>query len=436
MSLFCIQMQKQNLVKEIFMDQTAVNTLFGITESFELPDRLMSLLFTDEICEIMEKYVEAEQDLSSDGFTEYFQEEHSNRTAMMQDFTPKEVGELVARIGAEGDNINSVLDVCAGTGGLTIAAHNLLPSATFYCEELSKRAVPLLLFNLAVRNISAYVSNKDVLTGKTFEAYRIAKGERFGRVEKLETITETAVDLCITNPPYSVKFEFKDGKDPRFSEYGCPPKQYADLAFIIHGLSRLNTGGRLVAILPCGTLFRGSKEGEIRKKMVENGIIHAVIGLPDKLFINTDIPVTIQLLKKERSESVLFIEGSREFRKCNKKNRLEKENIEKIFFTLSKKLEVNKYSHLAGLPEIRENNYNLNITRYVDTFEPPPPIDIAAVVEELKSIDAEISEAEHELYMKLKELRSESSEKTAELELLKEYFGGKNDNSLQNGSAC
>lgn len=124
------------------MTSGEINELFDVSESFMLPDKLMGLLFSEKINGIFEKYSEMQVDLSYDGFTNYFQEEHSSRKAMMQDFTPKELTELVAKIA--GADVKTCLDVCSGTGGLTIAMHAAAPECVFYCEELSKRAIPLL----------------------------------------------------------------------------------------------------------------------------------------------------------------------------------------------------------------------------------------------------------------------------------------------------
>ena len=361
------------------MQADEINRLFGIDESFMLPDKLMQLLFSDLIEDIYEKYIELQKDLAYDGFTNYFQEEHSSRKAMMQDFTPKELSELVAKIA--GGECSSCLDICAGTGGLTIALHNIAPECIFYCEELSQRAVPLLLFNLAVRNIDAFVSNKNVLTGEIVQNYRVRKCGKFGKIEKIGEIPNIPVDVCVTNPPYSLKWEYDEKqKDERFAEFGYPPKQFADLGFIIHGMSRLNEDkGRIIAILPHGVLFRGNKEAEIRRKMLEKGLVKSIIGLPDKLFLNTDIPVAIMEFCKQPSEQIIFIDASREFEKNKKKNRLTNENIKKILFALQNNTEIKKYSHMADMAEIRVNEFNLNISRYVDMYEPPPKIDIVSV---------------------------------------------------------
>lgn len=387
-----------------------------------LPDKLMGLLFSEDINGIFEKYTDMQGDLSYDGFTDYFQEEHSSRKAMMQDFTPKELTELVGRIA--GADVMSCLDVCSGTGGLTIALHSIAPKCEFFCEELSQRALPILLFNLAVRNIPTYVSNKNVLSNETIACYRIIPGERFGKILKIDSVPEVPVDVCITNPPYSLKYEFDEKHhDGRFSEYGYPPKQFSDMAFIIHGLARLKDTGQLVAILPHGVLFRGNREADIRRKMIEKGNIHAVIGMPENLFLNTNIPVAVIIYGKQPAEKVAFIDGSKGFEKVGKQNRMRNEDIEKILCTLKNGQEVPKYSHIADSSEIAKNDYNLNISRYVDTYEPPPPIDIVAVVKELFELEEERKRLEAEMFASLIDLKSDDPNTAAELEEVRRIFG-------------
>lgn len=403
------------------MTVSDINKLFGVSESFMLPDRLMALLFSEEINSIFEKYSSLMGDLSCDGFTEYFQEEHSNRKAMMQDFTPKELSSLVARIA--GTETRSCLDICSGTGGLTIALHNIAPECVFFCEELSKRAVPLLLFNLAVRNIRAFVTNKDVLSGEIYGAWQIIPGERFGSVVLAESVPETTVDICITNPPYSLKHEFDEKKpDERFSEYGYPPKQFADFAFILHGMRRLKEDGRLVAILPHGVLFRGNREADIRRKMVEKGNIHAVIGLPDNLFLNTGIPVAIMVFGKKPAERVVFIDGSKGFKKVGKINQLQGEDVERILSALVSHGDIEKYSHVSGITEIIENDFNLNISRYVDTYEPPPPIDILQVTKDLYDIEQEKNRLETVIYQEILNLSATDAKMAVELAEVKKFI--------------
>ncbi len=407
------------------MTAKEINELFGVTESYQLPDILMKLLFSNRIDDIFERYSKQQGDLSYDGFTDYFQEEHSNRKAMMQDFTPKELAALVARIA--GTNARSCLDICSGTGGLTIALHNLAPSCVFFCEELSKRALPLLLFNLAVRNIPAYVTNKDILSGDVFGVYRIIPGDRFGTVVTAEQVPETAVDVCITNPPYSLKYEFDEKKaDERFREYGYPPKQFADFAFILHGMNRLKENGHIVAILPHGVLFRGNREAIIRSKMVEKGNIHAVIGLPENLFLNTGIPVAVMVFGKEPAERVVFIDGSKGFKKVGKINQLQAEDVEKILSALVSQSDISKYSHIATRKEIEDNGGNLNISRYVDTYEPPPPIDIIAVTKELLEIRRERAVLEEKICKMISDMVAVDEQTADELEKVRKMFAAFN----------
>lgn len=404
------------------MQSNEINSLFGVSESFMLPEKLMQLLLSEKITDIFERYTDIQSDLSYDGFTNYFQEEHSNKKAMMQDFTPKELTELVAKIA--GEDIKNCLDVCSGTGGLTIAMHSAAPECQFFCEELSKRALPLLLFNLAVRNISAYVTNKDVLSGETFAAWKIEKGERFGKIISIDSVPDVPVDAVITNPPYSLKYDFDEKHiDSRFAEYGYPPKQFSDMGFIIHGISRLNEGGRVIAILPHGVLFRENKEADIRRKMIEKGNIHSVVGLPDKLFLNTGIPVAVIIFGKTPANKILFIDASKDCEKNSKQNRLRKQDINKILCTLSNRLEVKKYSHIADMEEISNNDYNLNISRYVDTYEPPPPVDIVAVTKELLECSQQIKRLEAEIYASFSELTAQDEKTKQELEEVRKIFG-------------
>nr|DAZ50262.1 MAG TPA: N-6 DNA Methylase [Caudoviricetes sp.] len=408
------------------MTAAEINSLFGVTESFMLLERLMALLFSDGINDIFERYSGMQGNLSYDGFTDYFQEEHSNRKAMMQDFTPKELAQLVGRIATDRTEVRSCLDVCAGTGGLTIALHSVCPECVFWCEELSKRAVPLLLFNLAVRNIPAYVTNKDVLSGEVFGAWQVVPGERFGAVVPIECVPETPVDICVTNPPYSLKYEFDEKKpDSRFDGFGYPPKQFADYAFILHGLSRLKDGGRLAAILPHGVLFRGNREADIRRKLIEKGLLHAVIGLPDNLFLNTGIPVAVLVFGKSTAERLVFIDGSKGFAKTGKINQLRTEDVEKILSALASGEDIPKYSHIAKLDEIAENGCNLNISRYVDTFEPPPPIDIVEVTWELIEIKREREALEEKLCGMISDMVASDEKTSAELDMLARTFSSR-----------
>ena len=213
-------------------------------------------------------------------------------------------------------------------------------------------------------------------------------------------------DAVMANPPYSAHWNNKEREDDqRWREYGVAPKTKADYAFLLHCLYHLKDNGRMAIILPHGVLFRGAAEGRIRKALIDKHQIETVIGFPDKLFLNTSIPVCVLILRKNRVESdILFVDASKDFEKVKKQNHLRPEDVEKIVETVVNRKEIEKYSHIATLDEIKENEYNLNIPRYVDTFEEAEPIDIVEVSSEIQKINAEIKQTETEFLAMLDEL--------------------------------
>lgn len=410
------------------IDRKTINNIFQIKESFELPEKCMSVMLDcNEREKVFQQILEVDKDLSRDAFTDYFQEQHSNREQMMQDFTPKELSFLVSQIK---NDFTDVADICAGTGGLTIAAWERNPNAEFRCEELSKRAFPLLLLNMSIRNMSGYAINKDILTGEVFSSYRIERGDRFSKIIPLDSEPKyKQYNLVITNPPYSLKWQPNENRfDERFIEYGYAPPQYADYAFVLHCVSLLCESGECLAILPHGVLFRGGKEGTIRKKLIEKGNIKSVIGLPEKLFLNTGIPVCIMQLVKTRSEDILFIDASKEYDKRSKNNVLK--NIDKILSICQNRLEVAKCSHLASFKEISSNDFNLNISRYIDTFTPEPLPDLVNILQDLENIENEISKTNSEILSQINQLKASNSKDADELgksvDILRRIFDDKN----------
>lgn len=382
------------------IENNVINQTFGITESFQLPEKLISILFnTDQRDAMFQEFLKLEPDLSYDLFTNYFQEQHSNRESMMQDFTPAALADLLPALV---DQFNSVVDICAGTGGLSIACWNKNKDAEFYCEELSERAIPLLLFNLSIRNIAAYVVRKNVLTGEVYDAYKLTKSDRFSKIEIIPYCPEIRdVDLCVMNPPYSVKYKFNKN-DTRFEGYGCPPSNFADFAFVLHGLSVLRDDGRLLAILPHGVLFRGGAEKAIRKKLIEKKHLKAIIGLPGKLFLNTDIPTCVMVLDKSECNKTMFIDASKDFKAVRSHNVLT--NVTNILTTFEQFADVERYAHVTDLKEFEDNDYNLNIPRYVDTFVPEPEINGVGVLKELADLDLQIRGTETKLLTCMNEL--------------------------------
>uniref|UniRef100_UPI0025D4FB48 N-6 DNA methylase n=1 Tax=uncultured Lactobacillus sp. TaxID=153152 RepID=UPI0025D4FB48 len=210
----------------------------------------------------------------------------------------------------------------------------------------------------------------------------------------------------------------------RLSPYGVlPPKYKADYTFLLHGYYHLKHSGVMSIVLPHGVLFRGGAEGKIRQKLLENGAIDAIIGLPANLFYSTSIPTVIVVLKKDKQDrDVMFIDASKGFEKVKTQNKLREEDINRILTTYSARQDVEKYAHLAKFDEIKENDFNLNIPRYVDTFEKEPPVDVQKLVSDMASITKEEEETTNEIKQTLDELVGTNPEAQKMLNQLKEIL--------------
>lgn len=217
-------------------------------------------------------------------------------------------------------------------------------------------------------------------------------------------------DAVAMNPPYSAHWDNNESRlsDPRFRDYGkLAPKTKADYAFLLHGLYHLKPTGTMGIVLPHGVLFRGAAEGKIREELIARNQIDAVIGLPANIFYSTSIPTLIMILKKNKTnDDILFIDASNEFTKQKNQNVLTEDNINKIVETYEKRADVDKYAHVASIDEIKENDFNLNIPRYVDTFEPEPEIDLGELTKDIKENNKKIEENKKELLSMMKELTS------------------------------
>lgn len=216
-------------------------------------------------------------------------------------------------------------------------------------------------------------------------------------------------DIVVANPPFSLeKWGHEKAQSDKFGRFrrGIPPKTKGDYAFVLHMIETLKPKtGRMGVVVPHGVLFRGVAEGKIRTKLVDDNLLDAVIGLPEKLFYGTGIPAAILIFKQTKTDdSVMFIDASREYRDGKNQNQLTDENIAKIVSTYKTREDVDKYAHLASLDEIKENDYNLNIPRYVDTFEEEEEIDLMAVRDERKQLTEKLAALEVEMDGYLKEL--------------------------------
>ena len=228
-----------------------------------------------------------------------------------------------------------------------------------------------------------------------------------GNIEEIENKFITVV----ANPPYSTEWSPHTELlkyDDRFKDYGkLAPAKKADYAFVQHMIYHLDDNGTMAVVLPHGVLFRGAAEGTIRKYLIEEkNYLDAVIGLPANIFYGTSIPTCVLVFKKcrEEDQDVLFIDASNDFEKGKNQNHLTDEQVERIINTYKNRETVDKYSYAANLKEIEDNDYNLNIPRYVDTFEEEEPIDLDQVQQDLNQIDDEIANVEEEINKYLKEL--------------------------------
>ena len=373
-----------------------VHKILDIKESYQMPDKLMELLQSEESKEkIFDEFMEIEQDLSYDWFTDYFQDEQGDRKQLKQDFTPDCICTIVNGII---DNSDEVADICAGTGGLTIKRWQQDKSSYFYCEEVSSRTIPILLFNMAIRNATGCIVHGDSLKNKVEAVYYLWRGNKYSSIEKSKAPPVMKFKAVIMNPPYSLTWDGEVSEDDaRFEGYAMPPKSKADYAFVLHGLHMLEEGGTLVAVLPHGVLFRGNAEEEIRKRLVQKKYIDGIIGLPDKLFLNTGIPVLLLVIKKCIHEDICIIDASKEYIKGSKQNSMSEDNIKTVLSAYNLRRSIDKMSSIVKSQEVEENGYNLNIPRYVDTFEAEPVPDIQDIIAEMIETEKEIARCETEL---------------------------------------
>jgi type I restriction enzyme M protein len=216
-------------------------------------------------------------------------------------------------------------------------------------------------------------------------------------------------DVVVANPPFSLeKWGYDSATADKFGRFrrGLPPQTKGDYAFVLHMIETLKPKtGRMGVVVPHGVLFRGAAEGKIRKKLIDENLLDTVIGLPEKLFFGTGIPAAILIFKRKKSdEAVLFIDASSEYWDGKNQNQLSEENVAKIVATFKARKDVAKYAHLATILEIKENDYNLNVPRYVDTFEEEKEIDLTDVLAERNILKAELAKVEAEMDSYLKEL--------------------------------
>lgn len=325
-------------------------------------------------------------------------------------YTPHEVSEVLAKLATVSlDQENkkpSVYDFACGSGSLLLTLKDEVKNKIlYYGQELNTTT-----YNLARMNLMMHGVPYDRMTLKNADTL---EQDWPDGVDAQGTDRPRFFDVVVANPPYSARWDNSDRKlkDPRFKDYGLAPKTKADYAFLLHGLYHLDQNGTMAIVLPHGVLFRGAKEGKIREALLKKNQIDAIIGMPPGLFYSTGIPTVVLVLKKNRpNKDVLFIDASKGFEKDKNQNKLREEDIDKIINTYKERKDVERYAHVASFDEIKENDFNLNIPRYVDTFIPEPPVDLKKVAADLHETNIEIQKNQKELVGMLKELTSEDDD--------------------------
>lgn len=300
-------------------------------------------------------------------------------------YTPQEVSTILAKIVSLGKKkLKSVYDPTCGSGSLLLrVAKEVKDVSQFYGQELNRTTYNLARMNMIMHDVH-------------YQKFDLRQEDTLENPQHLDMRFEAIV----ANPPFSAQWSANElfTGDERFSQYGkLAPKSKADYAFVTHMIHHLDENGTLALVLPHGALFRGGAEGHIRQYLIEDrNYLDAVIGLPSNIFFGTSIPTCIMVFKKcrENSDDILFIDASNEFEKVGKQNVLRQEHIDKIIDTYGNRKTIDKFSYVSNVDELIENEYNLNIPRYVDTFEEEEPIDLNAVSSELKSLESDILETD------------------------------------------
>lgn len=315
-------------------------------------------------------------------------------------YTPHGPAQILCRIAMSGQEDKKglqVYDPCMGSGSLMLSCRNYSNEPDYikyYGQELMPSTYNLARMNMFLHGVLP--ENQHLRNGDTLDA-------------DWPTDEETEFDAVTMNPPYSANWSAAEGfkQDERFMDYGgkLAPKSKADYAFLLHGFYHLKQTGTMAIVLPHGVLFRGAAEGTIRETLLKNGSIYAVIGLPSNMFYNTSIPTCIVVLKKHREgRDVLFIDASNLYEKEKKQNVMNEEHIDKVLELYNDRQTVDKTAYLASYEDIKNNDYNLNIPRYVDTSEEEEEIDLKSLNESVKNTNESIKEANNTLVSMMSDL--------------------------------
>lgn len=309
-------------------------------------------------------------------------------------FTPPMVSELLARLLYPKER-NRIYDPTCGSGSLLIRVARQVGSSNFslFGQESNGNTYALCKMNMFLHKI---------------DNAKIEWGDTINNPKHVEKDKLMKFDIVVANPPFSLdKWGAEDAANDKYNRFwrGIPPKSKGDYAFVTHMIESMNETGKAGVIVPHGVLFRGAAEGRIRQQLLEENLIEAVIGLPANLFFGTGIPAAILIFNKQKKNTdVLFIDASREYESGTNQNKLRQLDIEKIVNTYNAFETIDKYSTRVTIEEIRENEFNLNIPRYVDIFEEEEPVDIEKTQQEIIELEKQLADVRSEIYKYLEEL--------------------------------
>lgn len=370
---------QNNELKEIF---EKTKDLFECETVEELKEKILYVT-TNNKQEFFEEFLHIQKNLNEDLMQKIFQYHMADRKEKMQDFTPVSLAKLACKISDSG---NTVFDMCAGSGALTIQSWAMYSQKKHVCYEIDENVIPFLLFNLMLRNIDGYVIHGDVLKSKIFKTYKLTKSNKFSKLEEVEEITKKC-DSLISNPPYNIKWKhppFAQILKP-FKDCELPPESNANFAFILIGNSIIKN--KAAYILPNGVLTTENKnEKEVRKYLVDKNLIDAVIICPEKMFEATNIPTCILLINKNKTDTKITmidyrkecVEKTREQRgqfggnshekRVYKKtiNAFTDEQIEKCAEYINKRIDFQSISRNVTIETVKQNDYKLVPSQYIE----------------------------------------------------------------------
>jgi len=322
-------------------------------------------------------------------------------------YTPREVERVIVSI-LKPHEKDHIYDMAVGSGGFLLEAYHHLRG-----KAGDKKARSLYLYGQEI-NIGTYAIAKINMFLHGLDSADIQRGDTLADPKFLNIDGSLQTfDICVANPPYSIKdwelSMFKSNKYGRIDGYEMPPNKNADYAFVLHMIKSMNKNGRAGIVLPHGVLFRGGAEGRIREQIIKNDLIEAVIALPSKLFYGTGIPAAIVIFNKNKPENhknkIFIIDAEKDFEEGKNQNRLRKKDIEKIVSAFEGYKDIEKYARVVDLKELEENEFNLNVRRYVENGEEEENIDVSATWKELKEIEKERDEVDKKVEGFIKELK-------------------------------